>query len=86
VSGALLLGVVSIVAITDILIALGFSAKANSAQSAMGAPPRPASATDPEALRKVARMLLITAPIMWLVAALLSFGIVPVDAIVPIKF
>jgi hypothetical protein len=86
VSGALLLGVVSIIAFVDIVIALTFLAKANRAESAMGAPPRSASATDPEAMRKVARTLLITAPAMWLVAALLSFGIVPVDAIIPIKF
>ena len=85
-SGALLLGMISLVAITDILLALRFSAMANRAESEMGAPPRSAPATDPEALRKVARLLLITAPIMWLVAALLSFGIVPVDAIIPIKF
>ena len=85
-SGALLLGIISLVAITDIVIALIFSAKANRAESEMGAPPRPAGATDPEALRKVARLLLITAPIMWLVVALLSFGIVPVDGIIPIKF
>jgi len=85
-SGALLLGMISLVAIADILLALRFSAMANRAESEMGAPPRPAPATDPEALRKVARMLLFTAPLLWLVAALLSFGIIPIDAIVPIKF
>ncbi|MDB5679001.1 hypothetical protein [Sphingomonas bacterium] len=85
-SGALLLGIISLVAVTDVILALLFSAKANRAESQMGAPPRPANATDPEALRRTARMLLTTAPIMWLVTALLSFGIVPIDAIVPIKF
>lgn len=85
-SGALLLGAISLVAVTDILLALLFSAKANRAESEMGAAPRPAGATDPEALRRTARMLLITAPLFWLGAALLSFGIIPIDAIIPIKF
>ena len=85
-SGALLLGMISLVAVVDLMIALRFQAIANRADSEMGAPPRPASATNPEALRRVAQILLITAPIMWLVVAALSFGFIPVDGIVPIKF
>ena len=85
-NGALLLGMISLVAVVDLMIALRFSAIANRAESEMGAPPRPAAATNPEALRRVARMLLITAPVMWLVVAALSFGLIPIDGIVPIKF
>ena len=85
-NGALLLGMISLVAVVDLLIALRFQAIADRAESEMGAPPAPATATNPEALRRVARMLLITAPIMWLVVAALSFGFVPVDGIIAIKF
>jgi hypothetical protein len=84
-TGTLLLAAISAVSVADILIALNFLARANCAESAMGAPPAP-DATNPEALRRVARMLFVTAPLMWLVAAALSFGLIPIDGIVPIKF
>ena len=85
-SGALLLGIISLVVATDIVLALLFLAQANRAESEMGVAPPAAGATDPAAQRKTARLLLLTAPLIWLVIAALSFGIVPVDGIVPIKF
>ncbi|THD37867.1 MAG: hypothetical protein E7773_02500 [Sphingomonas sp.] len=85
-SGALLLGIISLVVATDIGLALLFIAQANRAESEMGAPLPAAGAPDPAAQRKTARLLLVTAPLIWLVVAALSFGIVPVDGIVPVKF
>ncbi|QDZ06708.1 hypothetical protein FPZ24_03790 [Sphingomonas panacisoli] len=85
-SGALLFGVFSAIAVVDLLIALRFAALANRAESEMGAPSRPATATNPEALRRVANLLMFAAPLMWLLVAALSFGLIPVDGIIPIKF
>ncbi len=88
-SGTLLLALVSGVAAMDYLIAFWFIARANRAQSEVGAAPRLDSdgeANNPEALRRIARLLMLTAPVAWLIVAALSFGILPVDGIVPIKF
>ena len=85
-SGALLFGVISLVAIIDLLIALRFAAIANRAESEMGAPPRTPPATNPETLRRVANLLMFTAPLLWLFVAALSFGLIPIDGITPIKF
>lgn len=85
-SGALLFGVASLIAVVDLLIALRFAAMANRIDSEMGAPPRPGAATNPETLRRVANLLMYTAPLMWLAAAALSFGLIPIDGITPIKF
>lgn len=88
-SGALLFGIFSVVAVVDLLIAMRFHAIANRADSEMGAPPRLDSegeVNNPETLRRVANLLMYTAPLMWLAAAALSFGLIPIDGITPIKF
>jgi len=88
-SGALLLTVITGVLVMDYIIAAWFIARANRAASEIGAAPRLDSegqVNNPETLRKTARLLMLTAPIFWLVVAALSFGIIPVDGIVPIKF
>lgn len=85
-SGALLFGVISLIAVIDLLIALRLAAIANRADSEMGAPPRVPTAASPETLRRVANLLMYTAPLMWLAAAALSFGLIPIDGITPIKF
>ena len=91
-NGALLLGLVSLVCVTDLAIALYFSRMANQAESDVGAAPNAggvnanAGATNPAAARRFARVLFVTTPLLWLVVALLSFGIIPVGGIIPIKF
>jgi len=84
-SGALLLGLISLVCVTDLALAFYFLRMANQADSLVGAAPE-ASGTNPEAARRFARVLFMATPGMWLVVALLSFGIIPVGGIIPIKF
>ena len=84
-NGALLLGLVSLVCITDLMIAVYFLRMANRAESVIGAPPE-TSGTNPAAARRFARVLFMATPGVWLIVALLSFGIIPVDGIIPIKF
>lgn len=84
-SGALLLGVISVVLVADYLFALLFLAKANRLESDVGAAPQP-DAGDPQALRRAARLFMITGPIAWFVIAALSFGLIPFDGITPITF
>ena len=83
-SGALLLGFISLVAIVDLVVALRFRTMADNADVAIGSPK--AGSTDPAAYRRVAGILLISAPLMWLFIALLAFGIFPNSGIIPIKF
>lgn len=84
-SGALLLGLISLVCVTDLMIAFYFLRMANRAESVVGAAPE-TGGTNPEAARRFARVLFMATPGMWLIVALLSFGIIPVDGIIPIKF
>ena len=85
-NGALLLGVVSLVCVTDLMIALYFLRMANQAESDLGAAPS-AGATNPAAARRFARVMFITAPLLWLFIAALTFGLFgPVGGIIPIKF
>ena len=84
-SGALFLGIVSVICAADLLIALRFLRMADRADGDTGAPPK-ASQIDPAAARRFARIMLVAAPLMWLFFAALSFGIIPVDGITPIKF
>lgn len=84
-SGALLLGIISLVCVTDLMIAYYFLRMANRADGLVGAAPG-TNGTNPEAARRFARVLFMATPGMWLVVALLSFGIVPVGNITPITF
>jgi len=84
-NGALLLGLISLVCVTDVMIAFYFLRMANQADSLVGAAPE-ASGTNPDAARRFARVLFMATPGVWLIVALLSFGIIPVDGIIPIKF
>jgi hypothetical protein len=84
-NGALLLGVISVVCLGDIIIARWFMSLADNIDTDVGSAPQ-AGAKDPAAMGRAARVLFISAPVMWVVVALLSFGIIPVDGIVPIKF
>jgi len=84
-SGALLLGIISLVCVTDLMIAYYFLRMANRADSLVGAAPQ-TGAINPEAARRFARVLFMATPGMWLVVALLSFGIVPIGNIIPITF
>ena len=84
-SGALLLGLISLVCVTDLALAFYFLRMANQADSLVGAAPE-ASGTNPEAARRFARVLFMATPALWLFIALLSFGIIPVGNIIPIKF
>jgi len=84
-SGALLLGLISLVCVTDLMIAVYFLRMANQADSLVGATPK-AGAVNPDAARRFARVLFMATPGMWLVVALLSFGVIPVGGIIPITF
>ena len=84
-SGALLLGLISLICVTDLALAFYFLRQANQADSLVGAAPE-ASGTNPEAARRFARVLFMATPGVWLVVALLSFGIIPVGGIILIKF
>jgi hypothetical protein len=84
-SGALLLGLVSLVCVTDLALAFYFLRQADQAESVVGAAPQ-AGAMDPAAARRFARVLFMATPALWLFIALLSFGIIPVGGIIPIKF
>ena len=84
-NGALLLGIISLVCVTDLALAFYFLRMANRADSLVGAAPQ-AGAVDPDAARRFARMLFMATPILWLVVALLSFGVIPVGNIIPITF
>ena len=85
-SGALLLGMVSLFCVADVLIALRFKRLADRAESDVGAAPG-AGGTDPAAARRFARVMLIAAPLMWLFFVALTFGLLgPVGNITPIKF
>lgn len=84
-SGAVLLGVISLVSATDIVIALYFKRLADRAESDVGAP-RPVGQIDPVKARRFANLMLITAPLMWLFFVALTFGLFgPVGSITPIK-
>ena len=85
-SGAVLLGVVTLVCVADLLIALRFLRKADQADSNVGAAPR-GNGSDPAVMRSFARIMFIVAPLMWLFFVALTFGLLgPVGNITPITF
>lgn len=85
-SGTVFLGIMSLVCVTDMVIALWFLRLANRAEGNVGAP-RPAGQVDPVKARQFARIMFIIAPLMWLFFVALTFGLFgPVGNITPITF
>lgn len=80
-SGALMLIVISVVAVGDMLIAFYFRSLADRLE--MGE--TISGSIDPAGARRMATTMLVGAPLMWLMIALISFGVIP-SGIDPIKF
>ena len=80
-TGAILLGGITLVLVSDLLIALYYRSLADRVESGE----RVSSCIDPANARKVAGMLIVSAPLIWLIVALMSFGVIP-SGIDPIKF
>lgn len=80
-TGAILLGGITLVLVSDLLIALYYRSLADRVESGE----RVSSSIDPANARKVAGMLIVSAPLIWLIVALMSFGVIP-SGIDPIKF
>lgn len=80
-TGAILLGGITLIVVSDLLIALYYRSLADRVESGE----RVSSSIEPANARKVAGMLIVSAPLIWLVVALLSFGVIP-SGIDPIKF
>lgn len=69
----MLLAGISVVTIIDMLVAMYFRSLAERVESGETV----SSSIDPEKARKSATAMLIFAPLMWLVVALMSFGAIP---------
>lgn len=80
-TGAILFGGITLVLASDLLIALHYRSLADRVEGGE----RVSSSIDPANARKVATMLIVSAPLIWLFVALLSFGVIP-SGIDPIKF
>ena len=81
VTGAVLLGVISVVAVSDMLIALYLRSLAERVDSGDTI----SRNVDPERARRMASVLLLGAPVIWLFVVLISFGVIP-SGIEPIRF
>jgi hypothetical protein len=81
-NGAILLGAITLVLIADMLVALYFRSLADRVESGEAV----SKSIDPANARKTAGMMLIAAPLMWLIVALIAFGVIPVGGIDPIAF
>ena len=80
-TSAMILIAVSIVALSDIAFALYFRSVADRVES--GEITR--ENFDPAASRKFATLLLVSAPLMWLIVALLCFNVIPAG-LDPVQF
>ena len=80
-TGTILFGVITLVMITDVMIAVYFRSLADRVESGETVN----NNIDPPKARKTATLLLVTMPIVWLVVTLISFGVIP-SGIEPIKF
>jgi hypothetical protein len=76
-----MLAVISVVALSDMLIALYYRSLADRVESGETI----TSSIEPTQARKIATLLLVGAPVMWLIVALISFGVIP-SGVDPIKF
>jgi hypothetical protein len=81
-NGAILLGAITLVLIIDMLVALYFRSLADRVESGE----RVSTSIDPANARKTASLMLIAAPLMWLIVALIAFGVIPAGGIDPISF
>jgi hypothetical protein len=79
-TGAIMLIVISAVAVGDLLIALYFRSLADRVETGENV----SNNIEPASARRIATMLLIGAPVMWFVVFLISFGLIP-TGIDPIK-
>ena len=80
-TGAIILAGISVVALSDMLIALYYRSLADRVESGETV----SSSIEPAQARKIATLLLVSAPVMWLAIALISFGVIP-SGVDPIKF
>jgi hypothetical protein len=81
-NGGILLGAITLVLIADMLVALYFRSLADRVESGE----KVSKSIDPANARKTASMMLIAAPLMWLIVALIAFGVIPAGGIDPIAF
>ena len=81
-SGAIMLIAISLVVVTDSLIALYFRSLADRVE--MGE--KVSITIDPAGARKMSIAMLVMGPLIWIVFALISFGVIPANGIQPIKF
>ena len=82
-TGAIFLIVFTVVAISDVFIALRYRQLADRADS--GEAPTPGK-LDAAGMRQVATFMLMFSPVLFVGAVLISFGVLPVGGIDPIKF
>ena len=80
-TGTILFIAITMVTILDIAMALYFRVLADRVESGQGV----GRVVDPAATRKTAAMLLVMAPVIWLVVTLISFGVIP-TGIEPARF
>jgi len=80
-TGAVLLGLISVVAVSDMLLALYFRSLANRVEGAETV----SGTIEPEGARSTATVMFVAAPVMSLVIALISFGVIP-SGIEPVRF
>ena len=79
--GTIVFIAITLVTVTDIGIALFMRGRADRMDSGEVA----AGAGNADGMRKIATMLLVFAPLMWLVMTLFSFGIIP-SGLDPVQF
>ncbi|HEX5257746.1 MAG TPA: hypothetical protein VFW35_03065 [Sphingomicrobium sp.] len=80
-SGTILLLVISAVTLADMLFAMYFRSLADRVESGETV----SRNIEPTRARKTATLILINAPIIWVIVALISFGVIP-SGIDPVKF
>ena len=80
-TGTILLIAISAVTVIDLLIAVYFRNVAERADSGEVIP----SSIDPQGASRMSNLLFLMAPLMWLIVALISFGVIP-SGIDPAKF
>jgi len=80
-TGAIMLAVIWVVALGDMLIKLHYRSLADCVESGE----KVASSIGPKGARKMGTMLILFAPVMWFILALISFGVIP-TGIDPIQF
>jgi hypothetical protein len=72
-TGAMILIAITAVLVLDVLIAIWMHERANRIESGE----LKSTNTDPASSRRAANLILINAPIIWIVTALICFGVIP---------